>query len=175
MMKKRPVAPVTLPPPHVRTISYTELPQDTAAGPPPIEWSYSLGGGRRKTVFAYSIYPLRHRESKGKLKMAPHRQDLIFSLRREPGNNDWDLSRITLSFPYGKPSNLRATLMDHYDGPGATMVTDFRFNVAATISKDRYGERFNLTIVPRARILIVRTIHNLSVLLSGMRATDYSQ
>ncbi|GAP85318.1 hypothetical protein SAMD00023353_1002030 [Rosellinia necatrix] len=158
-----------LPPPHVRCLAVTSSAVLPTAG------NVSLKAGPERMTMAYSIYPLVHREMTDKLKPLPHRQDAIFSVRRKKGNDRWMLSRITISFPHGKPRENRATLMEYYDGPGASMVTDFRFNVVPSLSTEDNDRVFRLTILPRADYMLIKDLKNLSIMLSGIMVSDYSK
>ncbi|KAJ3568809.1 hypothetical protein NPX13_g6294 [Xylaria arbuscula] len=152
-----------LPPPNIRRLAVSDGNDD------PVQLR------RPKTVLDYTIFPLRSRDSVLHVKPLTYRQDIIFSIRYRPGNDGFNLERITLSFPLGNPEWRRATLMKLYDGPGATMVDDFRFNVVPSEEKKDEASTFHLNIIPRPDSMRIGNVTNLSAMLSGVMVADYSQ
>ncbi|CAH0046896.1 unnamed protein product [Clonostachys solani] len=163
-----PLPVISLPAPHIRHIPILPFPPTPAS-------DQTL---RRKspTLFSYSIYPLRERDLINQVNKKDVKQDLIFSIHPNRDNDYWDLKRVTISIPWGKTKDSRPTLMDHYDGTGATMVSDFRFNVTTTIGTEA-GDKmfFYLTILPRAASIQKMEVKNLSVILNGMLIGDYHE
>ena len=146
--------------PHVRRIARTSTPL--------LEFYSGLGTSPKVD---YQVFPLRDRKAK-EISRLPYRQDLIFSLKRKQGCGDgWKLLKITVDIPYGKPEPLVPTLMDHYDGPGASMITDFRFNVAITVAP--HEKKLTLTVLPRSEWSLMNNTDDLSFLLSGIVISDY--
>jgi hypothetical protein len=105
-------------------------------------------------TFRYAVYP-----SDGKrtavLTTTGHPQDLVFSIVRNRGqaaamqDGSYDLVQIVLRVPCGKMAgeNQAATLLDTYDGPGAIMLSNLRFNVLV-----ESGDEFlQLRLVPRSQ------------------------
>ncbi|THC90020.1 hypothetical protein EYZ11_010522 [Aspergillus tanneri] len=168
-----------LPAPHLRRLALTDRAPITITKPlkgDPRDGEVGVESRIENLLMAYSIYSLADPSVKDKLTRKNFKQDLIFSSRRNPDNDNWILKQITISFPYGQPDRGRATLMDFYDGPGATMVTDFRFNVAPTLSKNTEDKLvFHLTIAPRAGSIVMRNLTNLSLILSGVMLADYTK
>ncbi|PON20630.1 hypothetical protein TGAM01_v210504 [Trichoderma gamsii] len=137
----------------------------------------SMESSLDRLLMGFSMYSLAKPSAPGYLDKLSYRQDLVFSLRKKDNSNDgWIMKRITVTFPYGTPdSKVRATLMDFYDGPGATMVTDYRLNVVTSLTADENGRQFfHLAVVPRAETIVMRSIQNLSFTLSGIMIADYS-
>jgi len=154
-----------LPAPHIRRLALT------VASDEPVELSTP------ETILEYTIFPLESRGSPLHLKPLAYRQDIIFSIRYSERYTDtYELKRITISCPLGDPEENRATLTKRYDGPGATMVNDFRFNVVPSESKEIGGNKstFHLNILPRPEFMLMRDLTNLSVMLSGVMVPDYS-
>ena len=146
-----------LPPaPHVRRMAQVDTPQ---AQP------YAAGD---ELLMAYTVFPLRDPGLTNRVPKLGVKQDLIFSLLRKAPAPRWYLTSISIQIPYGPPSGNRHTLTEVYDGPGATMVANFRFNVVPTSSRD--GRFLILKVVPRAERADMDKFHtkNLSFMLSGV-------
>ncbi|KAI0409133.1 hypothetical protein F4802DRAFT_615653 [Xylaria palmicola] len=150
-----------LPAPHIRRLAVT------VGNDEPVK------SMRPKTVLDYTIFPLTSRDNPLHVKPLAYRQDIIFSIRYRPYNDGFELQRITISFPLGDPEKNRATLMKLYDGPGATMVNDFRFNVVPSEEKKDNESTFHLNILPRPEFILIGNLTNLSTMLSGVMVPDY--
>ena len=149
---------ISPPAPHVRRLPRVDVP---AAQSEASDWN---------TFMSYAVTPLRENSEKNKIIQLPIKQDLIFSLHRVEVKQ-YQLLRIEIDIPYGKPTPSRPSLMDHYDGPGATMTTNFRFNVAATLNKNL--DIMTMTVIPRAESADLNAIEDISFMLSGMMVSDY--
>ena len=79
------------------------------------------------------------------------KQDLVFSLRRIGLGLIFVLRRITIFIPFDKPTDNRSTLIDHYDGTDATMISKFGSNVFATLraADNNSHQDFVISVVPR--------------------------
>jgi hypothetical protein len=112
-------------------------------------------------VFNYAIYAVGSRGQP--VPMLPGQQDLVFSIVFESGAADFNLQLIELHIPLGPP----APLMENYNGAGATMLSNLRFNVIAQFNAD---DELVLTLKPRSTngFVAVSKINELSFLLSGV-------
>jgi hypothetical protein len=84
--------------------------------------------------------------------MSPIAQDIIFSVRLQSFNETWQLQRITLSIPLGDPSTEGGvpgplTALP-YTGPGASMLSNLRFNPLVSYSTDQSS--LLITLSPRS-------------------------
>ncbi|KAF5025357.1 hypothetical protein F66182_2568 [Fusarium sp. NRRL 66182] len=181
MATKQAIVPVKLihPAPHVRSLAVERKRPVVVTAARQASRAISSPSAilsLRDLLMEFSMYSLAKPSARQQLDKLDYRQDLVFSLRKKDSSNDkWILERITITFPYGLPIRSRATLMNFYDGPGATMVTDYRFNVVPSLTADADGRQsFNLAVVPRAKTVIMRSITNLSFMLSGIMLADYS-
>lgn len=151
--------------PHVRFIS-----RDHAVSNLSMATSFASG---TDTFFDYAVRPLKDKSPKAKIPKLDIKQDLLFSLPQKRGAINWFLERVVIKIPFGKPQLKRPTLLDRYDGPGATMVNSFvRFNAVLTFPKD--DPNLVITLVPRGKPRQVTNIKDLSFLLSGIMVSDYT-
>ena len=100
---------------------------DGPAGYPEITYQcYGFGKHARETV-TVPMYP----------NPPPLRQDLIFSIQVNPKNvAQFGLEEISILLRLGPMDLSRKTLALEYDGPGARMLSNLRFNVIPVTNKD---------------------------------------
>ncbi len=82
-------------------------------------------------------------------------QDLVFSIQATNNNNDeWDLIELDILIPLGPaptdPKKQNYFLMERYTGPGATMLSNLRFNVVVALVTPGNNPKLQLRVLPRA-------------------------
>ncbi|OJJ40101.1 hypothetical protein ASPWEDRAFT_82779, partial [Aspergillus wentii DTO 134E9] len=80
-------------------------------------------------------------------------QDLIFSIRVSNNtNNRYKLTAFHIWIPLGKATINNERLMENYTGPGATVLSNLRFNVLLKfINEDDESRTLRISLLPRSR------------------------
>lgn len=146
----------------------------------------SLGRGEDPAgmpYFAITVYTRGVRSSAIEIPRDPTQQlsqDLIFSIQSKGNNNGdaWKLMELSLTIPFGQPdsaakaatdpSTANYSLMSQYTGPGATMLSNLRFNVlVALVTKDE-KPALQLRLLPRAKdgFIPIDKVEDISFLLA---------
>jgi len=148
---------------HLTTIPESESPIRARggggpAGYPEITYQcYGFGKHARETV-TVPMYP----------NPPPLRQDLIFSIQVDPKNvAQFELEEISILLRLGRMDLPRKTLAFEYDGPGARMLSNLRFNVIPVTDKDG---NLLLRLLPRSTTgsVPMTSIVELSFVLNGI-------
>lgn len=97
-------------------------------------------------IFAYSVYP-----SNSIVNQVPTtvglKQDLVFSVVLQSGwESQYHLQEIALVLPRGKISGFPYNMVENYRGPGASMLSNLRFNVLVEFT----DTTLNLRLLPRS-------------------------
>ncbi|PNP48680.1 hypothetical protein TGAMA5MH_00371 [Trichoderma gamsii] len=128
------------PPPHFQftpTLLQTPFAASIAQTPPRAETGATTEGATGAR-FAYAVHAIG--VPSGPLQTGQGPLDLIFTIKRSDSDflpKDYKLKRITLKIPRGKKlDNGTVNLLDSYQGPGPTMLSNLRFNVFAEATKD---------------------------------------
>ncbi|KAI8195455.1 hypothetical protein K4K52_012355 [Colletotrichum sp. SAR 10_76] len=107
-------------------------------------------------------------------------QDLIFSIQaKDNANGDaWKLMELNLTIPFGRPASAATAatapamsdyfLMSQYTGPGATMLSNLRFNILAALVTKNGRPALQLRLLPRAKdgFIPINRVENISFLLA---------
>ncbi|EER25094.1 hypothetical protein D8B26_007694 [Coccidioides posadasii str. Silveira] len=119
-------------------------------------------------VFNYAVYPVGKKPG-ASIPMLKGKQDLIFSIVYEKDAQNFNMEKLKVSIPLGRP----APLMTNYKGTGPTMLSNLRFNVLAQFSND---EKLVLTLIPRSTLgyVPVKKIPEMSFMLSGVEVESYN-
>lgn len=183
--------PATAPPPHFRflrtsaprpPLTTPPLPPHPAPTPKP-EPPHLIAAAAVATTgndhdpsgpvtFVYSVYPIdgyaeNEVPSAGDAAIG---QDLIFSIVLQSGwDNDLTLDELTVRVPRGEINATPATLLKEYNGPGATMLNNLRFNVLLQFEEG--STELLLRLLPRSTKggVPVSTIREMSFILSMVK------
>ncbi|KAF8418703.1 hypothetical protein EV426DRAFT_311117 [Tirmania nivea] len=159
-------------------------------GPPPSagdggEQSRSLG--RERLFFAPAGYPKisyscygfgTYARASTTVPMWPNppalRQDLIFRIQIDPDSiSDFNLYELQIEIRLGPMGGQRKTLALNYDGPGARMLSNLRFNVIPVTSKD---DNLLIRLLPRSTReagVPLTMVKELSFVLNGVVVNRY--
>jgi hypothetical protein len=107
------------------------------------------------------------------------KQDLVFSVLL--GNNEYSnykLMEFDIAVPLGPTTKQGNYLMETYDGPGPTMLSNLRFNVLAsfvTLSDTKRTKCLLLRLIPRSRKkwISVKVVEELGFSLCLAKINDY--
>lgn len=105
--------------------------------------------------------------------------DLVFSVRCVDGlQNAFLVREITLNIRMGPMTSLRKNLISNYHGPGATMLSNLRFNVLAEIKPGGGGPQDStlaLRLLPRSvtGLVPINMCEDLSFMLSMVVLNEY--
>lgn len=124
-------------PPHFQfTPTLLQTPSfaaNTTQTPPKADTGAATGA-----EFAYAVHAIG--APSGPLQTGQGPLDLVFTIKRSDSSflyKDYWLKRITLRIPRGKKrDDGTANLLDNYQGPGPTMLSNLRFNVFAETTED---------------------------------------
>ncbi|KAA8903426.1 hypothetical protein FN846DRAFT_954010 [Sphaerosporella brunnea] len=147
------------PPPTSRALTFFAMPatpSDPAGSP---NFQYRVYGFGSTAVPMYPRLP----------------QDLIFSIILKDGTGDqFELTEISIEVRMGETSARRKNLTLAYRGPGATMLSNLRFNVIPTNGPDN---TLVLRLLPRSTDGYVRVslLKEMSFVLNGVIVNDYPE
>lgn len=141
--------------------------------PPKVRRPPPIGGGPASPpVFAYSVYALGAK-SLNVPTLTGLPLDLVFSiiLQSNPAD-DFDLLSVTLTVPIGPMGGFPRTLLNTYSGPGATMLSNLRFNVSIGFS----GGVMTLGLFPRTagKSVHINCATELSFILSMVNVNPWN-
>ncbi|KAL7939903.1 hypothetical protein V8C35DRAFT_288030 [Trichoderma chlorosporum] len=134
----------------------------------------SAGAGDPDYVF--KVASIESESSNDPLVPSRIAQDLIFSilLTDEYSAEGFELSYISITVPFDRDPQTHEILTKDYQGPGGFMITNLRFNVLTSLSKDtpHVGDKryLKIELLPRSHRKKVPVLHSkdLTFLLSGV-------
>lgn len=103
-------------------------------------------------------------------------QDLVFSVQVSNNNSEYNLVEFDISVPLGPVGAATSNfLLDDYDGPGASMLSNLRFNVLWSMIKSDTGKCLLLRLMPRSSSgwVNIRSVDELGFLLSLAKLNPY--
>lgn len=151
------------PPPHFRSLR----------APVPRPFGDGSGGPANAPNIQYTVYPTNSTDNEVPT-MTGLPLDLVFSIVMLDGWNDsFYLQEITLKVRIGPMTDERHNLIPNYRGPGATMLSNLRFNVLIEFTKDT----MNLRVLPRSQtgVVLVAGAREMSFVLSLATINRYEK
>ncbi|KAF8443356.1 hypothetical protein BGX38DRAFT_1272004 [Terfezia claveryi] len=155
--------------------------------PPPLRgsWGHHRGGIQPHHQALSRPPPLRRRRRRAsilhprrlpqdQLLMLRLRHDLIFSIQIDPDSiYDFNLYELQIEIRLGPMGGQRKTLARNYDGPGARMLSNLRFNVIPVTSEDG---NLLIRLLPRSTReagVPLTMVKELSFVLNGVVVNRY--
>lgn len=102
-------------------------------------------------------------------------QDLVFSVNVSNNNSDYELIEFDISILLGPTTGGTNYVLEEYDGPGASMLSNLRFNVLVSTTRVDNDNYLLLRLVPRSSKgwVSIRNVQELGCLLSLAKVNEY--
>jgi hypothetical protein len=156
-------------PPHfsrgLLPISALQITKHLRVDPPPPPEHSDL------PVFNFRVLPASNPAGTDVVESLPYDQDLVFSIVYKSHAHEWDLAEAVIKVPVGDPT--RKCMTRRYRGPGATMLSNLRFNVLASYSSAEKSLVFKIAPRKEKWKVPVQRIKEISFLLSRVRVQAY--